>query len=378
MRNFNNNMFSSVQDVSTSGKKKAERVGVEKKYWIEQNGVDYLYKIDDQKDLGFGELFCSHIARKIGFDCVNVYPAIDKEYKTKGVMVQSFLTAEYDMSRRLSDIVEEYDKLYMDPYSRYSVEEFLRLEKKFNKDGIYFAPDCITKLKQMVLADFMLGQVDRHLGNIEMLFFTDKATGKTYVTPAPMFDNGRILGLAQTDNILGSRIESYRAVPSLVMHSRQDGQKEMMTECAGYSLLEEMERDPKLYAMYQKFKDLDIAKEIEYVCQQTGYTLMPEQIRYMQQYFETRISIIDECVMQKMENPKNYHREHTKNPTRFPLKKPWKKLVEKHEKQIEKVAPTILTEQKFETESQVDQTDKQIDIEAQNYEIKQIQHDREA
>lgn len=376
MKNFNNNMFTSVQDVSTSGKKKAEKVGVEKKYWIEQNGVDYLYKIDDSRDLGFGELFCSHIARKVGFDCVNVYPAIDKAYDTKGVMVQSFLTPEYDMSRRLSDIVEEYDKLYMDPYSRYSVEEFLRLEKKLAKDKIYFAPDCITKLKQMVLADFMLGQVDRHLGNIEMLFHTDKTTGKTYITPAPMFDNGRMLGLAQTDNILGSRIESYRAVPCLVMFARQDGQKEIVTECAAYSLLEEMERDPALYAMYQKFKELDIAKEIEYVCEQTGYTLAPEQIRFMEQYFETRISMIDECVMQKMEDPKDYHREHTKSPARFPLRKPWKKLIEKHEKKIERTAPTILTEEKFVTETP--QQDSQANIEQpQNYEIKEIQHDRE-
>ena len=378
MRNFNNNMFSSIQDISTSGKRQAEHVGVEKKYWIEQNGIDYLYKIDDQRDLGFGELFCSHIARIIGFDCVNVYPAVDKEFNTKGVMVQNFFTSEYNASRRLQDFVDQYDKFYMDPYSRYSVEEFLRLEKKMEKDGIYFAPDCVKKLKQMVLADFMLGQVDRHLGNIEMLCYTDKQTGKTYITPAPMFDNGRMLGLAQRDYLLGARIESFRAVPCLAMFDRQDGQKEMVTECVAYSLLEEMERDPELYAMYQRFRELDIAKEIKYVCDQTGYSIMPEQIHFMQQYFETRIGIIDECVMQKIEDPKQYHLDHTKKPMRFPLKKPWKKLIEKHEKKMQNVEARILIESKLdETEQQTDDT-KEYKSQIQNYEIKEIQHDREA
>ena len=377
MRNFNKNMFSSVQDVSTSGKKQAEWVGVEKKYWIEQDGVEYLYKIDDQRDLGFGELFCSHIARLVGFDCVNVYPAVDKEYGTKGVMVQNFFTSEYVASRRLQDYIDQYDKMYMDPYSRYSIEELLRIEKKMEKDGIYLAPDCVKKLKHMVLADFMLGQIDRHLGNIEMLSYVDKQTGKTYITPAPMFDNGRMLGLAQSEYLMGAKIESFRAVPAFAISQRQGGPKEMITECVAYSLLEEMERDPELYAMYQKFKEIDIAKEIQYVCQQTGYTLLPEQIAFMQQYFEARISLIDECVMQKIEDPKQYHKEHTQKPVRFSIGKPWKKLIEKHEKKIEKLETKILVESKFSTAEQSDDSQKVSLKQPTNYEIKEIQHDRE-
>ena len=86
--NFSMEMLSKTHSLPFFGRKR-NKDGVEEKYWVRYKGKSYLYKKDTEARYGFGEILCSYLGQRLGFECVNVYPA--KDFKSNGVIVESFL-----------------------------------------------------------------------------------------------------------------------------------------------------------------------------------------------------------------------------------------------------------------------------------------------
>ena len=129
---FDHYMFDRRSDVSTMLKKQEEYMGIEEKFWVTHEGVDYLYKLDSGSNLGFGELLFSYICQKVGLNVVKCYPAQDQKKKTRGVIVESFLTEVVKRKISLEDLQEKYNTLSDEDKlaGRCTVLDILKMEKK--------------------------------------------------------------------------------------------------------------------------------------------------------------------------------------------------------------------------------------------------------
>ena len=83
--------------------------------------------------------------------------------------------------------------------------------------------------------------------------------GKKYITPAPLFDNGRMLGLYNGEMLNGSAMARLD-YPVNAIFKRQDGHGEFLTESVAYSIIEEMQSDEELEQLYKNFLKIDIKK----------------------------------------------------------------------------------------------------------------------
>lgn len=342
MENFSKVLFENNTDISSSPVSGSNFVGIEKKHWVKIDGKQYLYKIDGLNNLGFTELFFSHMGQLLDFDCVNVYPAT--KGNTKGVIVESFITPDVVQVVTLSELINKYDKKNKKDHNVciYSVEEFLKIEKKLNKDGVYLSPDLLEKFKKMILVDCVLGNTDRHLNNVEFLVYKD-INGKNYITLAPMFDNGRILSRESEFKykLQGPYVFAHRDTPRLTMHSRQDCYNlafEIKTDNAIYSIAKEIIRDPELMNLYQRFKRVSIEYELKYVNQKSNYNLSEEEIDFMVKFYKQRIALIDAMLGLIKEDPKIAEKQYTHRPMRFcSVFKFYEKNIEKIEKRMKEM-----------------------------------------
>ena len=107
VKQFSRKMFEQTNDISDLPLAKRALVGVEYKYWVNYRNTDFLYKQNDRNELGFFELLCCHLAQKVGFDCVNCYPAEDGF--GKGVIVESYLSPAVIRTISLSDLLDNYN-----------------------------------------------------------------------------------------------------------------------------------------------------------------------------------------------------------------------------------------------------------------------------
>lgn len=338
---FDRNMFSNIIDVTVDPIAGFTCEGVEEKVWIEHNGKEYLYKIDCKNKLGFTELLFSHLGQKVGYDCVNCYPAIRDN--TKGVIVESYLTKEIINVISLQDYVNKYDPFYFGN-DEYSLEEIIKQEKKLNKNGLYFAPDFLDKFREMVLVDCILGNIDRHFKNVEFLAYKGE-DGKKYITLAPMYDNGRMLSQATFSVRNWNKNYDYKGNDYACMESQfltidlrhkfdlfSANKKNVYTI---YSIVKEMERNPKLVQLYEKFKKLDIEKEIRYVDQVSNYNLSEKNIKFMVDYFKERLRLIESMLVQyKTTSPKIKNKIQKKSTRIFAKSGYYNKNIDEIEKRL--------------------------------------------
>lgn len=308
MKAFSKKMFECVHDISETPLAKRTMVGVEYKYWIKYKGSDYLYKQDDRNQLGFFELLCSHLAQKVGFDCVNCYPANDGY--GNGVIVESYLSSDVVRTISLLDILDNYNFKSATQYARmgkgcwFSIDEFFKNKAVLEKEGIYFAPNLREKFEQMVLVDYLLAQMDRHELNVEFLLSVDKFTGKKILSLAPMYDNGRILGATRFNFLATPQEISQDMHPQLTIkfHDLNSGKSEI--DCVAQTLAQQIVQKPYLAQIYNKFKNLDFMKEVQQVAKTSGYELSEKQLLVIERVFNDRINYIEQNLQKIDQNSK--------------------------------------------------------------------------
>ena len=90
-------MYKSNNPYNITNKLKSRREifdGIEPKFWIVIDGVDYLYKYNpDFVDVTFGEVFVSALCQALGIKCVDSTFACGtvRGDKTKGCLVKSYI-----------------------------------------------------------------------------------------------------------------------------------------------------------------------------------------------------------------------------------------------------------------------------------------------
>lgn len=304
MNNFDEKMFSKQTNIGSIIKRKQTNEGVEQKFWIVYNGKKYLYKIDDERHLGFGELFYCYLGQKFGFDCVNVYPAYDTKTNTKGVLVESF-KPNGERALSLKDLIHFCSPYFSshDYACYFSYQEFMRMEKTLNTAKLEYEPDLGDKFKQLVLIDYLLGQTDRHDLNLEFLLQKNPQTKKITLKMAPLFDNGRAMGLPTiSDDTLQELIEdAHDTVPSLGISDDRPMCFPMNAEATKKVtkyIAKAILNDKNLRVLYNKFASLDIRQEIEKVDKQTKYGLSEKEKSFMAEYYKQRLGIISQLIVE--------------------------------------------------------------------------------
>lgn len=142
------------------------------------NGKKYYYKCSNYYagqgvfgDESVNEVICSRFLRILGFDAVK-YTLLYAKIRLRGSIFYTYVCKSenffvgYDSRSTLEYLCDSYKTSPVD---------------MINKLGIS------TQIKNMLLADFLIYQRDRHGGNIEILLKNNK------YTLSPLFDNG--LGL---------------------------------------------------------------------------------------------------------------------------------------------------------------------------------------
>lgn len=143
------------------------------------NGKKFYYKCSNfyQNNYSFGdesvyEVICSRLFSKLGFNCVK-YSLIFAKVKIQGEVYNTYICKSEDFS-------VGYE-------ARITLENLHLLYKGVSVDDLITKLGIQSQIREMLLADFLVLQRDRHGGNIELLF----KKGKYYLSP--LFDNG--LGL---------------------------------------------------------------------------------------------------------------------------------------------------------------------------------------
>lgn len=158
-----------------------------------KNGVKWYYKCSNfyQGQEVFGdesvnEVICSRLLNILGFNCVN-YTLVLAKIKIQGRYYITYVCKSKNFFKGYS--------------SRVTLEDYHsinggNINEVINKLGISL------EIQDMILADFLTLQRDRHGGNIELLECNNK------YKLAPLFDNGLGL-LAPYPSAFGTNIETF-------------------------------------------------------------------------------------------------------------------------------------------------------------------------
>lgn len=323
MREFDRDLFEQGCDITGVERKNAWFVGAETKYWLHNDS--FLYKLDDEDCFGFGELAMSHFSKILGFDCVNAYPAVDFSENDRGVIIESFLDDETTISRPLYDILDlagierDYypDSLikYCTPYDVLNAEDFM---KEF--EGLCFEDDIEYKLKQIAIVDFMFCQYDRHANNIEFVLRRDPKTGQNILCLAPLFDNGRMLGIGRERKYESVHELAKELLPKFCMYDKSKEGEFLPVTIISKSIAKEIAKDPRLKQFYNGFLQLDIKSHLEYISQAGGYDFPPKKIEYMARVFTIRKKLLEKHLSQ-IETKSKYQNKQvlTKTKIKAPL-----------------------------------------------------------
>ena len=142
----------------------------------EEQGIKMYYKCSNfyTGALKFGdeswyEVICSRLFRHLGLPCVS-YEIQEARIIVKGIDITTFLCVSDDFARG-------YD-------NKITFENFRMLNMKLSLDDIISKYNFTEAINNMLIADFITMQRDRHGANIEVL----EKDGKYEI--APLFDNG--------------------------------------------------------------------------------------------------------------------------------------------------------------------------------------------
>lgn len=304
MNNFNEKMFSKQTNIGSIIKRKQTNEGVEQKFWITYNGKKYLYKIDDERHLGFGELFYCYLGQKLGFDCVNAYPAYDTKTNTKGVIIESF-KPNGERTLSLKDLIRFCCPFFscQDYACYFSYQEFMRMEKTLKTAKLEYEQNLGEKFKALVLIDYLLGQTDRHDLNMEFLLVKSQNSKNIILKMAPLFDNGRAMGLPTISSDTFEELieDAQDTVPSLGISDDRPMCFPMnadATKKVTKYIAEAILNDKNLRVLYNKFASLDIRKEIENVNKITKYGMTEKEITYMTEYYNQRMQLLNALIVE--------------------------------------------------------------------------------
>ena len=295
MNTLDREKFTQSSDLTETRNREASMLGIEKKFWIRYDDTDFLYKVDDEYMFGFGELFFSHICNKLEINCVNVYPAHDKKEDTKGVIVESFVTKRKTNMSLKSFLRDCMCQHYMEFEGYYTYDDFTRLLGKLQKkEGFVIAKGFLADVRKMIFLDFLFGNEDRHLNNVEV-YLEKNVFGKTRVSLAPLFDNGMSLGLRQVARGHWTYDEfRYLSVPCFAFYEENPKMKYAEPiEKFAYCYAKQLEKDPELAELYEKIKTLDLRQELEYVSRVSGYNLSDYYIDFMTKFLEYRFDLLE-------------------------------------------------------------------------------------
>ena len=207
-------MYKSNKPYNITNKLKSRREifdGIEPKFWIVIDGVDYLYKYNpDFVDVTFGEVFVSALCKALGIKCVDSTFACGtvRGDETKGCLVKSYIEKDiYEtiplmrVTNKLNDAWDTIDDDYMKECTPQNILEDLQNYLKDKNCDI--DESVLQDLKVMALFDYVTAQVDRHEKNVE--FLVTKHDGQLCLRLAPMFDNGRCFGFASSKALDANR-----------------------------------------------------------------------------------------------------------------------------------------------------------------------------
>lgn len=318
MREFDRDLFEQGCDITGVERKNAWFVGAETKYWLHDDS--FLYKLDDEDCFGFGELAMSHFSKILGFDCVNAYPAVDFSENDRGVIIESFLDDETTISRPLYDILDNAwieRGFYPDTIIKYCTpEEVLSAEEAMKEnEGLCFEDDIEYKLKQMAIVDFMFCQYDRHANNIEFVLRRDPKTGQNVLCLAPLFDNGRMLGIGRERKYESAHELAKELLPKFCMYDISKEDKYLPIINISKSIAKEIAKDPRLKQFYNGFLQLDIRSHLEYISKAGGYNFPPKKIEYMAKVFDIRKKLLEKHLLQ-IETKNKYSNKHSFSKTK--------------------------------------------------------------
>ncbi len=296
MKDFNINLLKKCIDVNAKdiNAGEFELSGIEEKIWLKKDDITYLYKIDDENNLGFYELIVSYLCHKIGVNCVNVYPAVDNINKQTGVIVESYLTDKHETQISLAKLVEKYSDYFVRVDVKrlgYSVEEIEEIVEKLKLLGFEVDNNLIESLKETCLIDYLLFQYDRHFGNIEFLF--SKENGKDFVRLAPMFDNGRCLNY--DCSTLGDIIYMMReGEVCLSMSNRQSSDIgiNLYSKNIAYFICKEIQNNNKLEEVYSRLLALDFDKMVDEIVELYPAKIRQNKIEVVKKTYKIRLNLI--------------------------------------------------------------------------------------
>ena len=294
--------------------------GIESKFWVNINGTDYLYKYynaerakklivrDEMRT--FNEVLVSRLCKKLGIDCVDVSFAkavlmqnpelkIDEPVKTKGCLIKSYLEPNTE-AISLESIQQFYEnenelKSYEvnNPHSAYETIRFF-----CEKNGYILDSKTPNMLKAIALFDFVTKQADRHSENIELLSYVKN--GEKHLKIAPMFDNGRCFG-SRDLNEEAKSIPDYSYNLFLMNGLFNSSDPDVLFSYAN-GIAYEMKKDEYLIELFNKIKQIDIAKEVDELLETSGATILPNAKNFIVQSWQSSIKEID-CAVLRMQDP---------------------------------------------------------------------------
>ncbi len=296
MEIFNLNLFKNginINDKNIS-QDSIELTGIEQKIWVTIDGKKYLYKLDDEKTLGFNELVVSYLCHKLNIDCVNSYPAYDNINKSTGVLVESYLTDKPETQVTLAKLIIEYSDYYVQYDTGrlgYSVEEIKEITNKLNSLGYEIDKHLIENLKEMCLIDYLLFQFDRHYGNIEFLF--SKNGEKGYIRLAPMFDNGRCLNY-DCINAGDIKFALGDSEVCLTMSNRQCSyiDKDSYSKNVVYFICKEILQNKQLSEIYSKLETFDFDSMVDYIASIYPTKIPQGKIDIIKKTYQIRLNML--------------------------------------------------------------------------------------
>jgi hipA-like C-terminal domain len=218
--------------------------GYSTKFWVDENGKQYLIKIDTPLHESLNEYASSQLALAFGIDCV-VYEKIKVDldgYGYSAIKCESYIK-ENDEEHTVYDIIREFPKQKL-----LSAEKFIwlldRLSEKTGEDKEYLR----NGLLKIATFDYIVCNLDRHLNNI-VLLKSDK--GYRF---SPLFDFGRTFAGAKdirTDSDIQSRLREYYTINKSIMKEIQDMDidysKKLVNEwidtCNGYKGIDNLDID---------------------------------------------------------------------------------------------------------------------------------------
>lgn len=150
--------------------------GYSAKAWVREDDGIYMYKVARK------EIPASQILDQLGFSHVRYFPCSPDEVA---------LHVSPQVETNLGDeIVVKSRNIATEEISIFSFEDFAVYAERHDFNPFeYFAEQFPLEYSEMIVADFILGNSDRHEGNYG--FFMDNNTGEI-ISPYPLMDHDRV------------------------------------------------------------------------------------------------------------------------------------------------------------------------------------------